>query len=693
MSKKLESSRVRFWRRRAAAESEVTQRRKEKVAARRYARSFSSSSLLSLSSPLRDLWFCGVFAVSLTFALAQQPAAPANSDSTKEQKEQKEPKAGSIKGRVVGDDGQPMANIPVIAAPVGRAAARRQGPAGQGAQTDTDDDGNFEFEGLTPASYVISASAPGYITPPPVLDDENSAGVYRVGDFANITLVKGGVITGKVMNITGEPLTGVSVNATRVGGVDGEEDDQAVFQGFGRNWRTDDRGIYRIYGLVPGAYIVQAGGAGGFGPNILSPFSGDAPTYYPSSARDAATLISVRAGEEIAGIDVRYRGDKGHVISGRVMAKAGDAGSAFSPTQIILTLAGSEAVVATALRMDRGPAGRGGANRRQADRGASRGFALYGIPDGEYEIIARRNGFGAESDAVSATRRVSARGSDVGGIELTLAPLASLSGRVVVEKKAAVCQKQRASSVGEILVVAERDEAQVREATLASRLAPARPAAPNLTGDFTARNLESGRHRVIAQLPDENWYVRAISIDGKPDARTNNKAPAPTARRTAALAPVNVVRDGVTFKPGEKLTGITVTIAEGAEGIKGQVVADQDSKRSGKLRVHLVPAEKESADDVLRYAQATANGAGGFQFKNLAPGRYYLLVKPIKDDETGQSSTKSSTKPSTKSPGRPPAWDNAQRATLRREAEAAGNVIELQPCQRVNDYKLPSQSR
>src|SRR5215813_1509812 len=256
MSKKLESSRVRFWRRRAAAESEVTQRRKEKVAARRYARSFSSSSLLSLSSPLRDLWFCGVFAVSLTFALAQQPAAPANSDSTKEQKE---PKAGSIKGRVVGDDGQPMANIPVIAAPVGRSAARRQGPAGQGSQTNTDEDGAFEFEGLAPASYMISASAPGYITPPPI-EDEESSGVYHIGDVANITLVRGGVITGKVSNAVGEPLTGVSVNAIRVGGLDGEADNQLVFHGFGRNLRIDVCVVCRFYGFVLGSYTVQPGG-------------------------------------------------------------------------------------------------------------------------------------------------------------------------------------------------------------------------------------------------------------------------------------------------------------------------------------------------------------------------------------------------------------------------------------------------
>ena len=602
----------------------------------------------------------------LTTVAAQQSSTTGNSDPTKERKE---PKAGSIKGRVVGDDGQPMANVPVIATPIGRSAARRPGPAGHGAQTNTDDDGAFEFEGLSPASYVISASAPGYITPPPI-EDENSPGVYRAGDFASVTLARGGVITGKVTNAAGEPLTGVSVNEVRVGGPNGEPDNQLVFQGFGRDWRTDDRGVYRIYGLVPGSYILQAGQAGGrsgFGPNLLTPFSEDAPTFYPSSARDAATPVSVRAGEEIVGIDIRYRGERGRVVSGRAIAKTGDDGAGFGPTQITLSVAGSDAVVATTVQMDTGQT-----NRGRMNGGASRGFAFYGVSDGEYEIVARRGGFGAESDAVSAPRRVSIRGADVGGIELALTPLASLSGRVAVEKNAAACQKRRASSVEEILVTAERDEAQVREATPASRLTPMRPAAPNATGEFTLRNLEAGRHRVITQLPDENWYVRAISMESKP--------PAPSARRNAKPAPalINVARNGVTFKPGEKLTGITVTIAEGAAGVRGQMIADQGGKPSGKIRAHLIPAEKEAADDTLRYVQTNAGSDGGFHFKNLAPGRYYLLAKPTKDAAT---------------PARLQAWDNAERAALRREAEAAGNIIELQSCQRITDYKLSIQYR
>lgn len=567
-------------------------------------------------------------------AIAQESAKP----------EQPPLKPGSITGRVLGDDGQPLAAVPVFAAPIGRAGAggRRQG-AGAPAQTATDDEGNFEFPNLPPASYSISATVPGYIAPP--AEEETGAGIYRPGDAVTITLVKGGVITGKVVNSTGEALTGVSVNAIRVGSVNGEEEDQTTPQsgprGFQRNWRTDDRGVYRIYGLVPGSYIVQAGG----GPNPLSPFSQDAPTYYPSSAREAAVSLPVRAGDEAGGIDIRYRGEKGRSVSGKVLAKAGENVNDPAPVQIGLLSAGTDAVIASTVQM-----GRGG------------GFALYGIPDGEYEITARRTSFSAlESDAVAAPRHVTVRGADVGGIQLTLAPLALLGGKVILEKKpgAPACPAPRKSFIEEILLTAERDEPATAQNFA---LAPRRPAAPGAQGDFTLRNLEAGRRRLAVKLPDENWYVRAMTPDGKAPA-----AAAAVARKAATTPPpINLARNGVIFKLGEKLTGATVIVAEGAAGVKGKV--------TGKARVFAVPAEKEAADDVLRYAQITTTADGNFQLKHLAPGRYYLLAKPVKNNESDDP--------------RPLAWDQTQRAALRKDAETAAHVIELQPCQRLNNHQL-----
>ena len=137
-------------------------------------------------------------------------------------------RTGSLKGRVINSDGQPMAGVTVNAMPVGRADARRPGLPGGLAQAVTDDEGNFQIDGLLPASYALSSSAPGWMTLPP--EDENSAGVYRPGDAVTLTMVKGGVITGKVLNAAGEPLTGLSINAIRIGNVDGDSDTLPVMR-------------------------------------------------------------------------------------------------------------------------------------------------------------------------------------------------------------------------------------------------------------------------------------------------------------------------------------------------------------------------------------------------------------------------------------------------------------------------------
>jgi hypothetical protein len=131
------------------------------------------------------------------------------------------------------------------------------------------------------------------------------------------------------------------------------------------------------------------------------------------------------------------------------------------------------------------------------------------------------------------------------------------------------------------------------------------------------------------------------------------------------------------LKMSEKARGLLVTIAEGAASVSGRVTpASEGAKLPARLRVHLIPAEREAADDVLRYAQTTARSDGSFAFHNLAPGKYWLLARAIADDELPESAD------------RPWAWDNAERVKLRREAESAKVELELQPCQRLSDYAL-----
>jgi hypothetical protein len=94
------------------------------------------------------------------------------------------------------------------------------------------------------------------------------------------------------------------------------------------------------------------------------------------------------------------------------------------------------------------------------------------------------------------------------------------------------------------------------------------------------------------------------------------------------------------------------------------------------MMVHLIPAESSRADDIMSYAESAAEKGGAFEFKNLAPGKYWLLTRAAPDDEMIN-------RPST-----PVAWDPNGRTKLRREAMATKNEIELQPCARVKDFSL-----
>ena len=117
-------------------------------------------------------------------------------------------------------------------------------------------------------------------------------------------MIKGGVITGLVTNAKGEPIVGVPVHAT----LQNAQPSVVSFLTGGNMSETDDRGIYRIYGLLPGQYTVRAGSTGQFGQFIANGFDIDVPTYYPSSTRDTAIPVSVRSGDETSGIDIKYQG-------------------------------------------------------------------------------------------------------------------------------------------------------------------------------------------------------------------------------------------------------------------------------------------------------------------------------------------------------------------------------------------------
>lgn len=537
----------------------------------------------------------------------------------------------TLSGKVLLDDGQPAIGAHLEINSVGLTKNQNS------QSVECDETGSFKLTGLAPGSYVIEISAPGYVT-----DDVTARRIYRPGETVTIHLVKGGVITGKITDATGELLVNAGVKLQRLRDLNGNRVRNGESSFFGDEFRTDDRGIYRAFGLLPGVYVV---GVESSSSERWWGGGNEAPTYYPATTRDAAMELTVRPGDELSSIDIRFRGDAGRAISGLVTGATESIEPFSRPGLTLLNAVSKEPVTYTST------------NQTNA-------FVFFGISDGEYELYARRIGRREDNAAGSPPLRVSVRGADVTGLSLRLNAYASISGRVIVEaakpSEAPSCEPKSQPSVEEILL---RHKSELRNprtlnALLGDSDEAIRPVAPDEKGEFTIRQLEPDSYRIEADLPGENWFVRSMMLPASGAAKTKTDA----------------ARSAITLKAGEKLSGLEIALAEGAASVSGRVVAKESGNLPSRLRVHLVPAEASATDDVLRYREIQIEKNGSFVFKHLAPGKYLLLARSIADTE--------------KETQRPAAFDSIERTKLRKEAEAANHQLELAPCQRLKDHTL-----
>ncbi|HEX8746373.1 MAG TPA: carboxypeptidase-like regulatory domain-containing protein [Pyrinomonadaceae bacterium] len=553
--------------------------------------------------------------------------------------------AGSITGRVVGEDGRPMGDVSVVIHGMYSGFASRVSV--------TDSAGRFQFKELPPGLYGLRVASPSFIE----LPDENRTPweprYLKPGDTAQITMVKGGVITGTVLNAQGEPVVGAFVRPVRVRDAQGRRIFTEGLAGIMPRI-TDDRGIYRIYGLQPGSYLLVVGGSN---PYFFGNVSyGDVPTYYPSSTRDTAAEVQVRAGEEAAGVDIRYRNERGHTISGTISGVSDNNGR--SGISVALVRAVTGLIEGQTYAID--------VNGRHV-------FYISGLPDGEYEITAQA--VFEKGDAVSsAPRSVSVRGSDVTGIQLELAPLSGITGRITLEplKAQEPCvQINPQVAMQQTLITARREEQD--KGRLQPSIFSAGGDAPDEQGEFVIRNLSDGLFRVSIRPPGEDWYVRAASF---PAVTPPAAVQAGTSGAKAAAAPAPPPGT-IILKRGERASGINITVAQGAASLRGRVAAQSEGAAlPANLRVYLIPAERERADDILRYAETGVSGDGSFTLTGLAPGRYMAVLRPFQPQTDILR------------PPRMLAWDEEGRKALRREAEETNNVLELKPCQQLRDYSL-----
>jgi len=225
----------------------------------------------------------------------------------------------SVSGRVTIED-KGAAGITVVATVSAPVLGNRTV-----AKTVTDDEGNYHLTELaagrltiTPiAGAFVTGSSGFYIQPGQTVNVAENESIMKI-DFA---LVRGGVITGRITDLEGRPIIGERVNVLAGEGSSPEPTMDILPQS--KN-RTDDRGVYRIYGLSPGNYKVSVGqAASGASPLEILGMGGSqyTKTFYPGVAEAAkATAIEISAGTEVANINITPgKSAHGFSVSGRVI--------------------------------------------------------------------------------------------------------------------------------------------------------------------------------------------------------------------------------------------------------------------------------------------------------------------------------------------------------------------------------------
>lgn len=178
----------------------------------------------------------------------------------------------------------------------------------------TDDDGNYRIANVAPGSYRVVPVAKAYITA-----DESESGkllIVNKGDtieHIDFALVRGAVITGKVLDAEGNPVVEEWVSVVTAA------DNKNIYSV--NNANTDDRGVYRIYGLRAGSYRVAAGRDDSF-TGAVRPHS---RTYHPAASDPSqATVVEVREGDEVKDVDITFsRRASTYTARGRIVDETG----------------------------------------------------------------------------------------------------------------------------------------------------------------------------------------------------------------------------------------------------------------------------------------------------------------------------------------------------------------------------------
>ena len=515
-----------------------------------------------------------VYLVIASASTAQVGAQPSGKTSEKQQ-----PATCAVSGQVVtAVDGAPLKSSRVVL--IQEDAALHA----QAFSATTDSDGRFDIRKVTPGRYSFFAGHTGYISQRYQARDMNGGTSLTLVpgqevDGALFRLVRGAVVTGRIVDESGEPMAKIGVTALRKASA-AEMAEMEEWDPRARKEQlmstatalTDDRGEYRLFDLKPGEYYVKASESDAFdlgaedGLNWIARNNLGtqyAPVFYPGVIQlDQAQPVPLAAGEEVRA-EFAMRQVKTVEVAGRVLAADGRAASG-----AIVVLYISDAV--------------NWSDHLDTNTNSKGEFTIKGVAPGSYIVSAQQRE--EEGRRLFVQQKLEVGNENIDSVLLAFTQGATVRGRIVAV----------GASIPERVLITFQS---IQE----SDMPGGGSALSKPDGSFQVNGVSDGDYVLLVYDLEQGWYVRSARLGGE-----------------------DVLEKGLQVEKGSVSGNLEITLSSAGAQLEGSVT-DHD-KPAGGAQVWAKP-EPETPYNRMGLKSATTDQNGHFTFRTLPPGKYRVTAK------------------------------------------------------------------
>ncbi len=533
-----------------------------------------------------------VFAV--LFALLPVPAPaqvivqtrPGVSQPRDQRQQRQQTGTASISGRITAaESGVPLRRVQV----------RVAGPELRGGRVAmTDADGKFTIANLPAGRYTVACMKAGYATTQYGQKRPNQGGQPidlsdgQKFETATVSLVRGGVIAGRVFDDFGEPIVDARISVMQYRWNNGRR----RLQNMGRMGQSNDRGEYRVWGLGAGEFYVSATAndrpmfsesAAATLPDANEPAS-FAPTYYPGTAIvDEAQRVAVAAGQEVNGVDFNLVTTRTLRVSGTAMTSDG------KPMSAAMVMVMPRNLLEGGVMIPQG-----------AQTDSNGAFTLSNVAPGEYMLQARPMGMGLDGAGEVASMPLTVTGSeDVRNVMLVASKGVRVTGRVTFE---GVPPGDAVDQMNIFMAPAPGELPFGMMGPSNSRVTPERT--------FEIKNVLGKRTVAVMGLPS-SWVIKAARIGG-----------------------TDILDTGYEFGK-EDVTNVEVVVTRTATTVTGKVTLDEKPVTDYVVVAFPTDEDRWQTLSPRRFGTARPDQNGLYQLRNLPPGSYYVLALDTMPEEWG----------------------------------------------------------